>query len=185
MIVQFIRKPIFLCVALILSAIVTSAQAEEPPLATEDEVVEVYGILQQWIEAYREKDYTKQWRLTDSRIRRWHNRKRWRGWMREAQKNNGDLLSYMAVSGAPVTADQIPCTEQGHCFRPEVQYIIFLIRTEYEKAEPGQPEFAVMAKSSEGWKFGGGTILNRPMGETSAIMTVQDEARYRPRYFSQ
>jgi len=182
---QLFRKQIFLCVAVVLSAMVTSVRAEEPPLATEDEVVEVYGVLQQWIEAYREKDYTKQWRLTDSRIRRWHNRKRWRGWMREAQKNNGALLSYMAESGAPVQAEQLPCTEQGHCFRREVQYIIYLIRTDYERAEPGQPEFAVMAKSSEGWKFGGGTILNRPMGETSVIMTTQDEALYRPRYHSQ
>ncbi len=179
------RRSTLFCVAIFMSMLTTSVRAEEPPLATEDEVVEVYGILQQWIEAYRAGDYHQQWLLTDSRIRRWHNRQRWRGWMREAKKNNGALISYMAESGAPVQAEQLPCTEQGHCFRRDVQYIIYLIRTEYEHAEPGQPEFAVMAKSSEGWKFGGGTILNRPMGETSVIMTTQDEARYRPRYYSQ
>lgn len=159
--------------------------AEEPALATEEEVIEVYGSLRDWLEAFRSGDYRAQWLLTDSRIRRWHNLSRWRNWMREAQKRNGDLLSYAPESGAPVTAAQMPCTEQGHCFRPGVQYILYIMRTEYEKVEPAQPEFAVMAKSDEGWRFGGGTILNRPMGETSVIMTVQDEARYEPKWFTQ
>ena len=161
------------------------AVADEPPLATEEEVIEAYGTLRDWIEAFRSRDYRAQWLLTDSRIRRWHNRSRWRNWMREARKRNGDLLSYAPESGAPVLAEQIPCTEQGHCFRRGVQYIIYIMRTEYEKVEPPQPEFAVMAKSDEGWRFGGGTILNRPMGETSVIMTVQDEARYEPRWVTQ
>lgn len=156
------------------------AFAEEPPLATEEEVIEVYAMLGQWIEAYRARDYDAQWLLTDSRIRRWHNRRRWRNWMTDAQKNNGDLLSFIVESGAPIQAEELPCTEQGHCFRRDVQYIIYIMRTAYEKAEPVQPEFAVMAKSGEGWRFGGGTLLNRPLGETAVIMTRQDEARYRP-----
>ncbi|MEO1241287.1 MAG: hypothetical protein AAFX54_05215 [Pseudomonadota bacterium] len=156
------------------------AFAEELLLATEEDVIEVYAVLRQWIETYRAGDYDGQWLLTDSRIRRWHNKRRWRNWMTEAQKNNGDVTTYMVESGAPVRAEDLPCTEQGHCFRQGVQYIIYIMRTEYEKAEPAQPEFAVMAKSNEGWRFGGGTLLNRPLGETAVIMTRQDEARYRP-----
>ena len=185
MIGRSVRKSIFCCLAIAISLTATGAYADETPLATEDEVIEAYGVLREWIEAYREKDYNTQWLLTDSRIRRWHNKRRWRGWMSNAQKNNGALVSYMAESGAPIQAEELPCTEQGHCFRRDVQYIIYIMRTEYEDAEPAQPEFAVMAKSGEGWKYGGGTLLNRPMGETSVIMTRQDEARYKPRVYSQ
>ena len=170
---------------LALSFAATGAKAEEPPLATEDEVIEAYGVLVQWMEAYREKDYGAQWRLIHPRMRRWHNKKRYRGKMSNAQKVNGALVSYVAESGAPIQAEQLPCTEQGHCFRRDIQYIIYIMRTEYEKVEPSQPEWAVMAKSGEGWRFGGGTLLNRPMGETSVILTAQDEARYKPRVYSQ
>ncbi|MEM9618224.1 MAG: hypothetical protein AAF936_09715 [Pseudomonadota bacterium] len=166
--------------AALAAAFSGGAFADEAPLATEEEVIEVYAVLGQWIEAYRARDYDAQWLLTDSRIRRWHDKRRWRNWMTEAQKNNGDVTAYMVESGAPVRAGDLPCTEQGHCFRQGVQYIIYIMRTEYEKAEPAQPEFAVMAKSGEGWRFGGGTLLNRPLGETAVILTRQDEARYRP-----
>ena len=161
------------------------AWADEPALATQDEVVEAYDVLREWTEAYRAKDYDAQWLLIHPRIRRWHNKKRWNGWMKKAQKRNGDLLSYVAEYGTPIQADQIPCTEQGHCARRGIQYIMYIIRTEYETAEPGQPEYAIMAKSRAGWRFGGGSFLNRPMGETSIIMTEQDEARYKPKIYSQ
>lgn len=70
----------------------------------------------------------------------------------------------------------------GHCFREGVDYVIALMETRYEIASPAQPEFVVAARSNEGWRFGGGTILNRPFGETAVIMTVQDERRYKPSY---
>lgn len=156
--------------------------ADEPPLASEEEVIGAYDVLREWTEAFRAGDYDAQWLLTDRRIRRWHNKARWNKKMSEAQQLNGDLLSYFAESGAPIQAEQLPCTELGHCYRRGVQYIIYIIRTDYEKAEPSQPEFVVMAKSREGWRFGGGSFLNRPMGETSVIMTKQDEARYKPNF---
>ncbi len=67
-----------------------------------------------------------------------------------------------------------------HCYRRGVQYVVFVLRTTYEKASPGQPEYVAMAKSDEGWRFGGGTFPNRPLGETAVIMTESDESRYRP-----
>jgi len=69
----------------------------------------------------------------------------------------------------------------GHCFRKDVQYVFILLRSTYETAAPAQPEFVVMAKSEEGWKFGGGTFPDTPMGETSVILDRKDEHRYRYR----
>jgi len=181
----FVRRAGIYILLFAIGSMGTSARAtNEPPLATEEEVIGAYDVLREWTEAFRSKNYDAQWLLTDSRIRRWHNKKRWRNWMTTAQNRNGDLLSYFAESGAPIQAEQLPCTEMGHCYRRGVQYIIYIIRTEYEKAEPSQPEFVVMAKSREGWRFGGGSFLNRPMGETSVIMTKQDEARYKPKYIT-
>ncbi|HNR77122.1 MAG TPA: hypothetical protein PKM48_08320 [Parvularculaceae bacterium] len=154
--------------------------AKEPELATQEEIVAAHAVLVDWTSAFQAGDYRAQWLLTDSRIRRWHDRKRWKGWMTKAARRNGALNSYAIEAASPARAEDLPCTETGHCFRPGVKYVIFLIRSEYEIAAPAQPEFAVMAFSDDGWRFGGGTFLNRPMGETSVIMTVQDERRYKP-----
>ncbi|MCB2112105.1 MAG: hypothetical protein KDD85_00995 [Parvularculaceae bacterium] len=156
--------------------------ADEPEPATREEIVAAHEVLVQWTSAFQAGDYRAQWRLTDSRIRRWHDRRRWKDWMTKAARRNGALLSYEVEAAAPAQAEDIPCTEMGHCFRPGVKYILFLIRSEYEVAHPAQPEFVVMALSDEGWRFGGGSFLNRPMGETSVIMTVRDERRYSPGY---
>lgn len=67
----------------------------------------------------------------------------------------------------------------GHSYRPGLRYVFLLFCTRYEHVEGELTEYAVMAESGEGWRFGGGNILNRPMGETSVIMTLQDESRYR------
>jgi hypothetical protein len=40
----------------------------------------------------------------------------------------------------------------------------------------------VMARSGDDWLFGGGSFLNRPLGETAVIMSEQDEQRYQPRW---
>jgi hypothetical protein len=164
----------------VLSA--SAAQAKEPELATAEEIAEAAAIFKDWAEAFQAGDYRAQWLLTDARIRRWHDRKRWKSWMTKAARRNGALQSYTIEATAPVRAKDMPCTENGHCFREGVKYVLFLIRSDYEIAQPPQPEFAVMALSDEGWRFGGGTFLNRPLGETSVIMTVQDERRYRPGY---
>lgn len=159
---------------------ISAANAKEPAPATDEEIAAAASTLKEWTSAFQAGDYRAQWLLTDSRIRHWHDRERWKGWMKKAARRDGALLSYQIEAVAPVTAKDIPCTEIGHCFRKGVKYVIFLIRSDYEIAEPAQPEFAVMAHSDEGWRFGGGTFLNRPLGETAVIMTVQDERRYKP-----
>ncbi len=170
--------------AALLAVFVASgaASAKEPDAATPDDVAAAEATLIAWTTAFQAGDYHAQWRLTDARIRHWHDRKRWKGWMTKAATRNGALASYAIEASAPARAEDLPCTETGHCFRKGVKYVIFLIRSEYEIAEPAQPEYAVMAFSDEGWRFGGGTFLNRPLGETSVIMTVQDERRYKPGY---
>ena len=102
--------------------------------------------------------------------------------MERARRADGALLSYRIASYAAASAADLPCTEMGHCFRERVPYVIALVETRYETASPPQPEFIVVARSDEGWRFGGGTILNRPLGETAVIMTTQDEQRYEPSY---
>ena len=173
-----IRQALFIFIAAAFCA--SSAHAKEPDLATPDEIEAAKDQLVQWTTAFQAGDYRTQWRLTDARIRHWHDRKRWKGRMTKAARRDGALLSHEIEAAAPASAEDLPCTEMGHCFRKGVKYVIFVIRSDYEIAEPAQPEFAVMAHSDEGWRFGGGSFLNRPMGETSVIMTVQDERRYKP-----
>lgn len=160
-----------------LTACVSSS--EPPPTATEGDVQIAYKNLVEWTNAYREGDFRAQWLMTDARIRQWHDNDRWEDWMTSAKSANGTMKSWNVKNAVPANAKQLPCTELGHCFRRGVQYVLFIIESEYEVAAPPQPEFAVMALSDEGWKFGGGTFLNRPMGETSVIMTRTDEARYK------
>lgn len=153
-----------------------------PSSASSADLEAALQAMNEWIAAYQAEDYLRQWRLTDSRIRKWRDRREWRDKMKRARRRDGALLSYAISAYSPASSSQLPCTEMGHCFREGVDYVIALIETRYEIAEPSQPEFFVAARSDEGWRFGGGTILNRPLGETSVIMTVQDERRYKPGY---
>lgn len=169
------------------SVAAASARAEElhpdwPEAAADAEISEALNVLEQWIALYREGDYLGQWRLTDPRIRRWFGRRRWRDTMRAAHRRNGDLLDYDIGAYAATSAADLPCTEMGHCFRARVPYVFALVRTRYVQANPAQPEYCVAAHSSEGWRFGGGTLLNRPLGETAVILSQQDERRYTPRF---
>lgn len=172
----------FLLIALVLAvaALAGPARADDVPLATTADVDEALKILDQWIAAYQAEDYSAQWRLTDPRIRRWWYEDRWRKGMRKARRRDGKLLTVDVQAGDPIAAEKLPCTEMRHCYRRGVQYVVFVLRTTYEKASPGQPEYVAMAKSDEGWRFGGGTFPNRPLGETAVIMTESDESRYRP-----
>lgn len=161
-------------------AFASPAASKEPPPASEEEITGALGAFQDWTAAFMAGDYRAQWLLTDRRIRRWHDRKRWKKWMTAAQARNGELKSYTIEAAAPAVAADLPCTETGHCFRPGVQYVLIVIRSDYEKVTPQQPEFAVMSNDDGEWRFGGGAFLNRPLGETAVIMTVQDERRYKP-----
>jgi len=158
------------------------AAGDEPPLASAYEVEAASSALEAWTAAYSAGDYHEQWLLTDKRITRWFDRRSFRKMMTEAQQRNGLLKTYSITGAAPARASDLPCTEMGHCYRTGIQYAIFVIESTYEKAEPSQPEFAVMAKAEGKWVFGGGSFLNRPLGETAVIMTEQDERRYEPRY---
>lgn len=169
---------LYFCVALLA----TSAWAiDEPPLATEQEAAEAYESFKSWAAAFRARDYDEAWRLTDPRIRQWFDDKRWKKRVKRAQEKSGEILGYEVEAIAPVSAAQLPCTEMGHCFRQGVQYVFILVRSTYKKATPQQPEYVVMAKSEEGWKFGGGTFPDTPMGETSVILNRKDESRFRYR----
>ena len=155
--------------------------AAEPPLATQDDVQEALTVLLEWIAAFQAADYGTQWTLTDPRIRHWHNRRRWLRLMRTAHERSGALLEAELQSAGPIDAGHLPCTEMGHCYHRDVQYVVFTFRTRYEIAAPGQPEFAVMARSDEGWRFGGGTFPDRPLGESAVILDEQTERRLVPR----
>lgn len=179
----------FLMTLILAPALATKSSAEElatpwPEGAGEADLDAAYSSMAVWIEAYRAQDFATQWRMTDPRIRRWIDRRRWMRGLGRAFSLNGNLVEHVIANRAALGAERLPCTEQGHCFRPDVPYVIFFLRTRYEIAAPPQPEFCVMARSSEGWRFGGGTLLNRPLGETAVIMTPQDERRYEFRGFS-
>ncbi len=150
-----------------------------------NDVTQALAAFEQWTSAFRQADYRQQWQLTDKHITRWWNRQQYRKVMADAQKRNGDLLHYAVVGAAEATSTDLPCTEMGHCFREGLEYVLIVIESEYEKVQPAQPEFVVMARSGDDWLFGGGSFLNRPMGETSVIMTEQDEQRYEPRWSSE
>lgn len=157
-----------------------AARAEDTPLATPAEVETALQVFAQWTAAYQAEDYDTQWRLTDPRIRRWWGQTRWHKGMTKARRKDGKLTAYTIQAADPIDAAKLPCTELRHCYRRGVQYVVIILHSTYEKATPGQPEYAAMAKSHEGWRFGGGTFPNRPWGETAVIMTESDESQYRP-----
>ncbi|WCL55251.1 hypothetical protein [Gimibacter soli] len=177
------RKPL---VSLILGAMLfclgaIEAHADEnwPATATEEDRAAAEAVFREWAEAFRQKRYKEQWLLTHPAIRHWINRKRHKRGMARAARRDGPILDYEISAVVATTADKIPCTEQGHCFRPGLKYIVFLIKSRYARAKPPQPEFIVMAWSDEGWRMSGGTFPNRPLGETSVIMTEEDEGRFK------
>lgn len=156
--------------------------ADWPDNADDADLDAAQSAMASWIGAYQARDFAAQWRMTDPRIRRWFDRRRWTDRLKHAYRQNGNLVEHAVTDRAAVSAGQLPCTELKHCFRPQIAYVLFVLRTRYEIAAPPQPEFCVMARSGEGWRFGGGTLLNRPLGETAVIMTHRDELRYAPSF---
>lgn len=183
---MILRRDFLTGLAFSASALASGALANDdsawPDSATSADLESALQSMNAWIAAYQAGDYLSQWRLTDPRIRYWRDRIQWRDMMKRARRRDGALLSYAINAYSPASSSQLPCTEMGHCFRESVDYVIALMETRYKIAAPAQPEFFVAARSEEGWRFGGGTILNRPFGETAVIMTVQDERRYKPGY---
>lgn len=165
---------------LVLALVATApAVAQEVEPASDAEVREAYAVFLDWLTAYRDGDYHVQWRLTDRRIRNWWPRERWTRFMQDSRRHSGELTSIEIIQAGPIEADTLPCSERGHCYRPGVRYVFLMFRTRYENIDEELTEYVAMSESGEGWRFGGGNILNRPLGETSVIMTRTDESRYR------
>jgi hypothetical protein len=168
---------------LIASALPAHADDEDhalvwPASATEADTAAAREALAEWTEAYRTGDFEAQWRLTDPAIRRWWGLRRWEKGMTSASRRTGALVDYAITGATAVTAKSLPCTEQGHCFHDDISYIAFVLSSRYARATPPQPEYVAMAWSNEGWRFGGGTFPNRPLGETAVILTEKDEKVY-------
>lgn len=170
------RKSAKLLLILLLPPLIpASAAVDKHPTDIEVAVT----VFRDWADAYASGDFEQQWRLTDPRIRYWHPLSRWKKRMKAAIRHDGPPDRYDIMDATAVTGEQLPCTEQRHCFRHNVDYILLVIRSTYRKKQPPQPEFAVMARSEEGWRFGGGTFPFRPMGETMVILDEADELYYR------
>ncbi|MEZ5915691.1 MAG: hypothetical protein R3C42_08725 [Parvularculaceae bacterium] len=75
---RIVRTALFTIAAAlaVLTAPATLLWADEPEPATREEIVAAHEVLVQWISAFQAGDYRAQWRLTDLRIRRWHDRRR-------------------------------------------------------------------------------------------------------------
>jgi len=73
---------------------------------------------------------------------------------------------------------KIPCTEMRHCYRKDIQVVLIIMNSLYKIIGEKEKEYVVMANSSHGWRFGGGTFLNIPFGETMTILDRKDERRY-------
>jgi len=169
-------RPVLLGLVLAASA---PAAAQTVAPATDAEVRAAYGVFLDWVAGWQDEDHYAQYRLTDRRIRQWWPRERYLRFLTDSRRRTGALTSIEVLQAGAIEAETLPCTERGHCYRPGLRYVFLLFRTRYEHVEGELTEYAVMAESGEGWRFGGGNILNRPMGETSVIMTLQDESRYR------
>ncbi len=178
-----------LCVSILLNfATLLTAQAEEQeapkvdvPLATPEEVAEAERVFDEWIAAYQAKDFKKQWQLTHPRIRTYHDKKRFRDQMKKSQRRGGKLIGLKKNVVQAIPVESIPCTEMGHCYRRGMQTVVIIVTTEFSKPPTPMEEYAIMTNSDEGWRWGGGTVLKLPQGETATILDRRDENMVRTR----
>ncbi|MCJ7815902.1 MAG: hypothetical protein MUP31_07615 [Xanthomonadales bacterium] len=151
---------------------------ETAPLATDEQVKEAFDRFQTWTSLYQQKNYLEQYALVHPRIQRYKNYSVWKKKMNKSQHKNGALLEYEIIALSAITPDQIPCTEMGHCYRKDMQTVMFIVNSVYEKLGEKNKEYIIMTNSEQGWLFGGGTFLNIPFGETMGILDRVDEKRY-------
>jgi hypothetical protein len=145
------------------------------PLANAAQIAAAERIFDEWILAYQAQDFETQWRLVHPRVRNWYDKKRWRNAMKMSQRNGGELVIIKKDRIEAIPVEEIPCTEMGHCYRKDMQTVNIITTSEYGKPPSPVQEYAVMANSDEGWRWGGGTILKLPMGETVVILNRRDE----------
>ena len=173
--------PIF-ALSMLIAAATPAAAADPDPGAHASQrapIRDAHAAFIQWIGAFEAGDYGMQWRLTHPRMRYWVRQSRWVRGMQRSHRRTGGLQRYVIDKAFEVAADQIPCTEQGHCFRKGVPYVLFMIRSQYGRQQPPQPEYVVMGMSARRWRFAGGTFPFRPLGETAVLLDEKDEERYR------
>jgi hypothetical protein len=154
------------------------AAIETLPLATDEQVKEALGQFQNWTSLYQKKNYLEQYELVHPRIQRYKNYSVWKKAMNKSQHTNGALLEYRVVALGALTTDKIPCTEMGHCYRKDMQTVMIVVNSTYEKIGEKSKEYVIMTNSDQGWLFGGGTFLNIPFGETMGILDRTDEKKY-------
>jgi hypothetical protein len=165
----------------ILMAVSAMSSAENiviPPLASADEVANALQAFKQWTALYQDKDYQAQYLLVHPRIQKYKTPKMWKKAMHKSQRRNGRLDAYDIYFVSAVPAEKIPCTEMGHCYRKDMQVVMIVLNSRYEKIGAMDKEYVLMARSGDDWFFGGGTFPNRPFGETMGILDRRDEKRY-------
>ncbi len=151
---------------------------EPAGIASADDIDKALKIFTLWTENYQGKNYAEQYRLVHPLIQRYKDRKKWKKAMKKSHRVNGELLGYKILAVGATTPDRIPCTEMGHCYRKDIQVVLIFVNSTYYKIGTREKEYIVMANSSNGWRFGGGTFLNIPFGETMTILDRKDEKRY-------
>lgn len=149
--------------------------AEDTPVSQTD----AENRFREFVTAYRGEEYLAQWRIVDPRKRYWVRADRWRKSMQRSRRRHGALVDLSVTHVLPIDAEQIPCTEMGHCFRKGVTYVLLMLRTRYERKQVPQPEFAVMSLSVEGWRWAGGTFPATALGETAVLLDDADERKFR------
>ncbi len=149
-----------------------------PPLATADEVARSVEVFKEWTVLYQLNDYLAQYQLVHPRIQKYKTPRAWKKAMHKSQRRNGKLGAYKIDFVSAISAERIPCTEMGHCYRKDMQVVIIVLNSHYEIIGDMDKEYVLMARSGDGWYFGGGTFLNRPFEETLGILDRYDEKRY-------
>lgn len=174
---------LLLCQGLAFTA---SAHASGTPEAGKEatgDVKAAVSVFNRWLTAYQMQEFEEQWNLTHPRIQYWHDKKRWAKTFGKSHRSHGRILSLQVQGAGIVDSATLPCTEMGHCYRPDLKVAVIVLQSTYQKASPKQPETAYMVWTDTGWRYGGGTFPNLPAGETMVILDEQDEKRYRERPF--
>jgi hypothetical protein len=98
--------------------------------------------------------------------------------MKNNRRKIGALKKYEIVAVAPMTPGQVPCTEMGHYYRKDMQVVMVILNSVYGKIGGPLKEYAEITNIPQGWRFWGGTVLNRPFGETIVVLDRKDERQY-------
>ncbi len=171
---SLVKSSVF-CIVLFVQQVHSN---EHVDIASTGEVEKALKTLVLWIQNYQDKNYAGQYNLVHPLIQHYKDKKKWKKAMKKSLRVNGELLDYKILAVGATTPDKIPCTEMGHCYRKDIQVVLIFINSLYQKIGAKEKEYVVMANSSRGWRFGGGTFLNIPFGETMTILDRKDERRY-------